>query len=124
MNRYKEIAQQYNRVLQQIEELNLEYEGKIKGDVYTKRKNQLYDKRDALMKKAKILGTTGNVVHVQGQRSRPAVRNKQVLIKERFNLYFINVHEDEISSLIKLHVPNVDFYKVSIYRPGMIITSS
>ena len=123
MNRYKEINEQYNRTLQQAEELNLEYMDKKKGDAFQKRKMQLLDKLDGLKKKAKAIGTTGNVVHITGKRSRPNRKNPKILVQERFNLYFVNVDPEEVSALVKLHVANVDNYQITFIRPGQLITS-
>ena len=124
MNRYKEANEQYLRVIQQFDELNLEYEGKIKGDAFLKRKMQLQDKADALKKKVRAIGTTGNVIHVHGKRSRPNKNNPKVLVQERFNLYFANVEPDEVSALVKFHVKNMDTYQVTIIRPGQIYITS
>lgn len=123
MNRYKEVVEQYNRVLEQAEALDIEYDNKKKGDAYQKRKWQLQEKLKGLKKKAKSIGTTGNIVHVSGKRSRPNRKNPQVLVQERFNLYFVNVDPEEVSSLVNLHVKNADNYQVTILRPGQIITS-
>lgn len=124
MNRYKDLLTQYNRVRQQLEELHLEYTGKTKGDVFQKRKLQLYEKGQGLLKKMKTIGTTGNIVHVSGKRSRPNRKNPQVLVEERFNLYFTNVDPEEVSALINLHVANATNYQITFIRPGMINVTS
>ena len=41
MNRYQEINQQYELCRTQLKDLMKEYEGKIKGDIFIKRKTQL-----------------------------------------------------------------------------------
>ncbi len=123
MNRYKEIAQQYNRTLEQGQELDLEYDNKKKGDAYIKRKMQLQDKLKGLKKKAKSIGTTGNIVHIYGKRSRPNRKNPQVMVQERFNLYFVNVDPEEVSALVNLHVTNADNYQITFIRPGQLISS-
>ena len=124
MNRYTEANEKYIRVLQQFQELDLEYEGKKKGDAYQKRRLQLLNKADALKKKVRAIGTSGNVIHVHGKRSRPNRKNPKVLVQERFNLYFANVEPDEVSALVKFHVKNVDTYQVTIIRPGQIYVTS
>jgi len=124
MNRYKDIREQHNRVLEQGQELDLEYDNKPKGDAFEKRKLQLLDKLIGLKKKAKAIGTSGNIVHIHGKRSRPNRKNPQVMVQERFNLYFVNVDPEEVSALVKLHVANVDNYQVTFLRPGQIITTS
>lgn len=124
MNRYKEIVEQYNRTIEQGNELDLEYDNKKKGDAYQKRKFQLISKLDGLKQKMRSLGTHGNIVHVHGKRSRPNKKNPQVMVQERFNLYFVNVSPEEVSGLVKLHVANVDNYQITFIRPGQIITSS
>lgn len=124
MNRYREIKMRYDRVLEQMKELDLEYEGKKRGDVYSKRKRQLIDKADDLVKKAKNIGVLGNICHIHGVRSRPHRRNQQLMVDERFNLYFVNISEEEASALVHLHVKNVVHYTVKFFRPGIIITTS
>ena len=124
MNRYKEANEQYIRVIQQLQELDLEYEGKKKGDAYQKRKLQLIDKADALKKKVRGIGTSGNIIQIHGKRSRPNKKNPQILVQERFNLYFVNVDEEEVSALVKFHVKNVDTYQITIQRPGQIYITS
>ena len=123
MNRYKVIAEDYKRVQQQLLELKLEYEHKIKGDVYTKRRMQLINKLDDLKKKAKQIGVVGTICHVQGKRSRPHRRNLQIMVTENFNPYFINTSEEEISSLVHLHIKNVIQYTIKFIKPGMLMTS-
>ena len=123
MNRYKDINEQYNRALSQMEELVLEYTDKKKGDAFQKREMQLLDKLDGLKKKAKTIGTSGNIVHIHGKRSRPNRKNPKILVQERFNLYFVNVDPEEVSALVKLHVANVDNYQITFLRPGQMVTS-
>jgi len=131
MNRYRDILEQYNRVRQQLEELHLEYgpsgdnpKGKKRGDVFQKRKMQLLEKGQDLMKKMRNIGVHGNIVHVQGKRSRPNKKNPQILVEERFNLYFVNVDPDEVSSLVKLHVANAINYQITFIMPGKVNTTS
>ena len=124
MLHYKEILEQYQRVQDQLRELETDYGDNIKGDVYTKRKMQLLEKLDHYKKQALAVGTIGNICHIQGKRSRPSIKNPRVMIQERFNLYFTNVREDEVSALVKLHVQNVVHYTTTFIRPGIIITTS
>ena len=124
MNRYQEINQQYEICRTQLRELIKEYEGKIKGDIFMKRKMQLEIKGTDLIRKAKRIGTVGNICHVQGKRSRSHRRNPRILVQERFNLYFVNVTEEEASALVHLHVKNVVHYTIRFIRSGIIITTS
>jgi len=122
--RYTEIIEKFNRNVELLQELDLDYAGKIKGDLYIKRKTQLINKQDALKKQALSLGTVGTICHVSGKRSRASRKNPQVQIQENFNLYFVNITETEASALTKLHVKNIVHHKITFYRPGVIITSS
>ena len=124
MNRYLEINEQYERIRQQMAELNEEYKDKKKGDAYMKRKMQLEEKGRSLIRKAEQIGTTGNICHIQGKRSRPHRKNPQILVQERFNLYFVKISESEASHLVHLHVKNVVQYTVRFIRAGVIITTS
>lgn len=122
--KYFEILEKYNQAQQGLKELDEEYAEQLKGQIYQKRKALLINRCDDLKRKAKEIGTVGNVCHVQGKRSRPHRKNPQILVQERFNLYFINVSESEASALVKLHVQNVVQYTIKFIRPGIIITTS
>ena len=124
MNRYQQINQQYELCRTQLKELNKEYEGKTKGELYMKRKMQLETKGADLARKAREIGTTGNICHVHGKRTRRSLRNPKLLVQENFNLYFVNVTEEEASALVSLHVKNVIYHTIKFIRPGIIITSS
>jgi hypothetical protein len=123
MNRFMEINEQYERLRVQMAELVEEYKTKTKGDVYLKRKMQLEDKAKDYIRKAKEIGTNGNICHVHGKRSRPSIKNQTIMVQESFNLYFVNVSEEEASALVKLHVKNTISYSIKFIRPGVIITS-
>lgn len=122
--RYFEIVDKYKQTQQLLIELDFEYAEKPKGDTYSKRKIQLIDKLDDLQKKAKQLGTSGNICHITGKRSRPNAKNNKLQVQENFNLYFTNITEEEASALVKLHIKNLVYYKITFIRPGVIITSS
>lgn len=124
MNRYQIILDDYKQTLQRLEELELEYSDQKKGEVYRKRKIQIIDKLDGLKKKVKSIGTTGNICHVYGKRSRPHAKNPKIMVQERFNLYFTNVSEEEVSGLVKAHVANIDSYTIKFIRPGMLLITS
>jgi len=124
MNRYQEINQQYELCRTQLGDLDKEYEGKIKGDAYLKRKMQIENKGKDLIRKAQEIGTIGNICHVHGKRSRRSMKNPKILVQENFNLYFVNVSEEEASALVALHVKNVIYHTIRFIRPGIIITSS
>ena len=121
MNRYLEIQTQWAELEKQYRQLEEEYQGKTKGAIYQKRKIDILNKKDYFKNKALSIGTTGTVCKVSGRRSRPSLKNPQVLINERFNLFFVNVSEEEVSFLIGLHVKNVSQYKVEFYKPGKIL---
>lgn len=124
MNRYKDLLEKYNRTRTRLEELELEYKDHKKGEIYLKRKHQLISYGEGIIKKMKSIGVAGNICHVRGKRSRPSIQTPSVMVQERFNLYFVNVSEEEVSSLIKLHVKNIDQYTVTFIKPGMLITTS
>jgi len=124
MNRYKDFLEKYNRTRQRLEELELEYQDQKKGEIYLKRKNNLISYGKDIYRKMLNIGTSGNICHIQGKRSRPHVKNPNVMVQERFNLYFVNVSEEEVSALVKLHIKNVDHYIVKFIRPGMLIITS
>lgn len=121
MNRYLEIQTQWEALEKEYRLLEEEYQGKTKGAIYQKRKIDILNKKDYFKNKALSIGTTGTVCKVSGRRSRPSLKNPQVLVNERFNLFFVNVSEEEVSFLIGLHVKNVSQYKVEFYKPGKIL---
>ena len=124
MKNYFEIVECFNRVYEEIKNLEKEYEGKVKGDVYRKRKLNLINKQKYFHIQAKVYGTKGTICHIRGKRSRASLKNPAILVNEGFNLYFINVTEKEAVSLLNLHVKNVVSYKITFYKPGVILTSS
>lgn len=123
MNRYLEIQTQWAELEKQYRQLEEEYQGKTKGAIYQKRKIDILNKKDYFKNKALSIGTTGTVCKVSGRRSRPSLKNPQILVNERFNLFFVNVSEEEVSFLIGLHVKNVSQYKVEFYKPGKILVT-
>jgi len=122
--KYFEILEKYNIVLEELNKLNLEYADKKKGDAYQKRRFQLISKLDDLKRKALSVGVDGTICMVKGKRSRPHRKNPSIMVQERFNLYFINISEEEANALVKLHVKNVVQYTLTFVRPGIIITTS
>lgn len=122
--KYFEIVEKFKRTQAQIIELDQEYENKKKGDAYQKRKIQLIQKLDDYKRLAMNLGTRFNICHISGKRQRPSRKNPQVLVTENFNLYFTNIDENEASGLVKLHVKNAISYKITFYKPGVIMTTS
>lgn len=122
--RYFEIVEKYEQTRKEGIELDKEYKDKKKGDAYRKRRTQIIHKMDKLKNQAEQLGTQGSICHVRGKRSRPHRKNPQIRVQESFNLYFVNVTEQEASALVKLHVKNVDIYQITFIKAGMIITSS
>ena len=121
--RYREILEKFNRNRVLLEELEKEYADKKKGDAYQKRKFQLIKKQDALKKQAFNVGTQGNICHIHGKRSRPHKNNPKVMVTENYNLYFVNITEEEASALVKLHVKNSVYHTIRFIRPGVLITS-
>ena len=124
MNRFEEIKQQYEIFQKLLMELEKEYAEKKKGDIYSKRKLQILSKMEGCKIKAKEVGTQGNVCWVQGKRVRPQIKNPNLMVTERFNLYFVNISEVEASALVKLHVKNVIQYTIKFIKPGVIINTS
>lgn len=122
--KYFEIVERYENTQKMLRDLLVEYTDKKKGNIYQKRRLQLINKLDDLKRKALTVGTMGNVCYVQGKRSRPHRKNPSIMVQERFNLYFVNVSDEEASALVKLHVKNVVHYKMTFIRPGIIITTS
>lgn len=123
MNRYTLISQEWERLNTENAQLEEEYKDKIKGQIYQQRKFDLVKKQHALKQKALAIGTSGVLCKVSGKRSRPSRKNPSILIHERFNLFFIDVTEEEVSFLVKLHVKNLIQYKVEFYKPGLILTT-
>jgi len=122
--RYFEIADKYALNRAEVAKLEGEYKDKKKGDLYQKRKIQLIEKAESLQRSAKQLGTIGNICHVSGKRSRASRKTPQILVQENFNLYFVNISEEEATALTKLHIKNIVYHKITFIRPGVIITSS
>jgi len=123
MNRYALLLDEWNRVIEEELQLEIDYKGKTKGDIYIKRKLGIVGKKDKIRNQALGIGTIGTVCKVSGKRNRPNLRNPRILINERFNLFFVNVTEEEVSFLVKLHVKNLIQYKVEFYKPGIILTT-
>ena len=122
--KYFEMVERFEIATKELKNLQIEYADKKKGDVYQKRRLQLINKLDHLKRKALAIGTIGTICHVQGKRSRPHRKNPQIMVQERFNLYFVNVSDEEASALVNLHVKNAVHYKITFIRPGIIITTS
>jgi len=123
MNRYALILQEWDRIVLEEKQLEQEYEGKQKGNVYTKRKLDIITKKEKFRNQALNIGTVGTVCKVSGKRSRSSIKNPRVMINERFNLYFVNVTEEEVSFLVKLHIKNLIQHKIEFYKPGTILTT-
>jgi len=123
MNRYLQIAGEWERLEKEYRQLEEEYKDSKKGAIYQKRKLDILNRKDALKRKALTIGTQGTICKVSGKRSRPSIKNPSILINERFNLFFVNVSEEEVSYLIGLHIKNLVQYKVEFYRPGKILTT-
>lgn len=123
MNRYTIILEEWKRLAEEDKQLDAEYKDKPKGDVHLKRKMDIIGKRDALKRKAMSIGTQHNICRVMGKRQRISRKNAQLMITERFNLYFTDVSEEEIHELVKLHVKNIIQYTVTFYKPGVILTT-
>lgn len=121
--KFFEINEQFEIEMKKKIDLDKEYEGKIKGEAFQKRATQIINNLNDLKKKALNYGAIGNICHIHGVRQRPHRKNAQVLIKESFNLYLINISEQEAPSLVKLHVKNAISYTITFIRPGIVITS-
>ena len=124
MKRYFEIAQKFQFVQSQIAELEAEYKGKIKGDVYRKKKQLYFKKLGAIKQEALTLGSNGAICHVHGKLRRPHRRTPSISVVVDFNLYLTNVAEEDVPKLVKLHVKNVLDYTIRFIKPGVVITSS
>lgn len=122
--RYFEILEKFESTKVALSSLDHEYKDKKKGDAYLKRKMQLVNRLDDLKKKALGIGTTGNICHVHGKRSRASRKNPTLLVQESFNLYFINISMEEATALTNLHIKNIVYHTVRFIRPGVLITSS
>lgn len=123
MNRYALLVDEWERLNKEAIQVEEEYKDKLKGAIYLRRKLDISVKKDALKVKALNIGVQGIVCKVSGKRSRPSIKNPRILINERFNLFFIDITEEEVSFLVKLHVPNLIQYKVEFFKPGMILTT-
>ena len=121
MNRYFEVNEKFELKLRQMKDLEEEYQDKIKGETYKYKKGQIIKDLNDLKRQALAIGSFGNICHVHGVRQRPHRKNNQLMIKESFNLYFVNIHEDDANALVKLHVKNAVSYTIKFIRPGMLI---
>ena len=124
MSRFRELEKQFNRTVEQINQLNEEYDGHIKGEIFRKRKAQLIKKQKDIQTKARNIGVTGNICHIHGKRTRPSRKSPNVIVQETFNLYFVNISEEEAPQLAKLHVKNIISMTIKFIQPGVMITSS
>lgn len=124
MKRYFEIRQKFIFTQSQLEELDKEYKDRIKGVAYNKRKQQLIHKLSGIKNEALNLGSNGTICHVHGKIRRPHRRIPTISVVVPFNLYFVNVHEEDVPNLVKLHVKNVLEYSIKFIKPGLVITSS
>jgi hypothetical protein len=123
MNRYALILEEWNRIVTEEIQLNQEYEGKPKGNIYTQRSLDILNKKVKCKNQVSNIGTLGTICKVSGKRSRASLKNPRIMIQERFNLFFVNVSEEEVSFLVKFHVKNLIQYKVEFYQPGKILTT-
>jgi hypothetical protein len=121
--RYFEIVANFNSTKEQIIELEKSYEGKLKGEVYLKRKQQLITKLGDLKNRALGIGVwgKGNIAEVRGKRKRQHRKNPKLWVTENFKIYFIDVTEEEVSNLVKLHVNNIETMTITFIKPGKII---
>jgi hypothetical protein len=123
MDKFDEINEKFTILQQQLMELKLEYEGKIKGNAYLKRHLQLVTDLEQLKQKATNLGTHGNIIIIRGKRRRPSRKTPTIHTVETFYLYFTGITEQEAVKVMTLHVNNVLEYTMRSVQTGKVITS-
>lgn len=121
--KYFEINEKFEIKMKSLSELEKEYEGKTKGVTYTTRKASIIRDLNDLKNRALRIGTEGLICHIHGVRMRPHRKNGQVMVRESFNIYFINISEVESVPILKLHVKNAITYNVRFIQPGVLITT-
>lgn len=124
MKRYFEIAQKFEIFKSQLEELEKEYKDQIRGEVYRKKKTLILHKMNAVKQEALSLGSNGSICHVWGKLRRPHRKIRDISVIVPFNLYFINVAEEDVPKLVKLHVKNALEYSMKFIKPGVLLTTS
>lgn len=120
-NRLIDINTKMQQIYISIAELEKEYEGKIKGEVYRKRKLLLKDKKEYLVKKAKSIGCGYNVCFIKGKRRRPNKRNPTISTLVDFTLVFVGVDRKELPYLLEYKYKNIISYEVQFLTSGEII---
>ena len=124
MTRYFEIAEKFKFAQHQIDQLDQEYDGKTKGEVYRKKKTIWINKMSAYKDEALALGNNGSICHVWGKLRRPHRKQNDVSVVVPFNLYLTNVAEEDVPKLVRLHVKNHLEYAIKFIKPGVVITTS
>ena len=121
-NRLIEINERLRQVYALIAELDTEYQGKIKGEVYAKRVQQLREKRESLMHKAYSLGTGHSICLVKGKRRRPNRKNPALTTVVNFQVAFVGITEEELPHLLKFRIKgNIISYDVHFIKSGDLI---
>lgn len=122
MTRLQEILQRFEITKNQMVDLQKEYQDKPRGTNYTTRYLQLVAKLDFFKKAFREYGSVYTIAKVKGTRTRIGKKVKNIMVTEKFELYFSNVLEEEVHTLIKLRYPNVISYSVEIIKTGIILT--
>ena len=120
MNRFNEINMSLKRVYALLAELEKNYQTSFKGSNYYKRKEQLEQKRDHLIKRAKMLGGGNSICIIRGKRRRPQKKNPSLSTVCAFELYLVGVSKEEVPYILELHAKNSISYSVKFIDSGKI----
>jgi len=124
MNRFEEALGKYNLAKNELDALEVQYEGTIKGVAYDKRKNQLLSKMSDTKASIMNIGVGQRVCIIKGKILRPHAKNAKIKVQSNFTLYFTGISDEEVPQLLNLRLKNVIQYTVTFVQTGVIHTSS
>lgn len=120
MDQFDLISEQFNILHGQSEELNAEYEGKTKGELYNSRMYQLIDKMNALKKKALKLGSGIPIIKFDGIIIRPHKKNPKIAVEAPFILYLAGLTSQEAIKVLEMRYKNIKTYKMETITSGTL----
>lgn len=122
MTRLQELELRFNETKIRLEGLNSEYQNKRKGQAYLDMYTRLNQKLENISREVLLLGTTGNIIKVEGIRNRIGKKIKNLRVEEKFILYLTDVSIEDIPSLIRLRYPNITEFTLTEIKPGILKT--
>lgn len=124
MNKVLETQEKYDLIRKQSSDLEEEYRGKKKGDVYNKRRMTLLSKARGLLGKLKKLGTQYDVANVKGKVLKlPPSKDSRIRIVQEFEITFTGVSEQEAYHLTMIRLPTAYDIQIKMVIPGNIKSS-